>query len=106
MRMPFGKYAGQELEGLPTSYLLWVFRTRRTLPPGVRQAVWRILDGRGFAGPALADPPPGPFPDWSALIRQWYRGLVLDYHPDRGGPHEAMQIINEAHERLRKLAGL
>jgi curved DNA-binding protein CbpA len=40
------------------------------------------------------------------MIRQWYRGLVLDFHPDRGGSHEAMQAINEAHERLRKLAGL
>jgi curved DNA-binding protein CbpA len=30
----------------------------------------------------------------------WYRGLVLKYHPDRGGSHEAMVAINDAHERL------
>jgi curved DNA-binding protein CbpA len=37
------------------------------------------------------------------VIDRWYRGLVMDYHPDRGGSKEAMQAVNDAHDRLRKL---
>jgi hypothetical protein len=74
------------------------------LPPGLRQAVGQVLAGRGCTIPP--EPRPSAALDWSAVIRQWYRGLVLEYHPDRAGSHEAMQVINEAHQRLCKLVGL
>jgi hypothetical protein len=44
--------------------------------------------------------------DWPARISRWYRQLCLDFHPDRGGSKEAMQAINEAHERLKKALGI
>jgi hypothetical protein len=107
MRLSFGKHVGKELAEVPTPYLLWVIRARRSLDPALRQAIWRELGERGCTHSgweSAASAPPAP--DWAALIRQWYRGLVLDFHPDRGGCHEAMQAINEAHDRLRKLTGL
>ena len=103
MRMPFGKHAGKELTDIPTSYLLWTIRARRTLDPALRRAIRQVLGERGCAPGVEAQ---AATPDWSALIRQWYRGLVLDYHPDRGGSHLAMQAINEAHLRLSKLVGI
>lgn len=105
MQMPFGKHAGKSLSEIPTSYLLWVLRARRRLQPDLRQAIGQILAAQGC--PPVANGGMNPSsPDSLTVIRQWYRGLVLDYHPDRGGSQEAMQIINEAHERLRRLAGL
>jgi hypothetical protein len=108
MQMPFGKHAGKELAEVPTAYLLWILRARRHLDPALKLAIWRVLEDRGCSQPAAGDLPhrvPPPI-DWAWVIRQWYRGLVLDFHPDRGGSHAAMQAINEAHERLRKLVGL
>ncbi len=103
MQMPFGKHAGQAVAEVPTPYLLWVLRARRHLDPALRRAIREVLTARGCAlPPEAADPTP----DWAAVLRRWYRGLVLDYHPDRGGSHEAMRAINEAHDRLRKLVGL
>src|SRR5262249_37314367 len=45
--------------------------------------------------------------DWSGMIAKWYRGLALDYHPDRnGGDATPMKVINDAHGRLKKLVGV
>jgi hypothetical protein len=46
-----------------------------------------------------------PAPDLAEVLRTSYRQLVLDFHPDRGGSTEAMQAINEAYNRLRKIIG-
>jgi hypothetical protein len=108
MQMPFGKHTGKELEEIPTPYLQWILRGWRHLDPGLRRAMGRVLDERGCALPEAGphgNGGPTP-PNWAGLIRQWYRGLALDFHPDRGGSHEAMRAINEAYDRLRKLAGL
>jgi hypothetical protein len=105
MNMPFGKHAGKPLVEVPTPYLLWLLRARRHLDPALRLAIYRVLDERGLSYPMLDDHPQ-PLIDWPFVIRQWYRGLVLDYHPDRGGSHLAMQAINEAHLRLSKLVGI
>jgi hypothetical protein len=37
------------------------------------------------------------------IIRDWYHRLALRFHPDRGGTNEAMQIVNYAHDELRRL---
>src|SRR5262245_6043021 len=102
--MPFGKHAGSPLETNPTPYLLWVLRARRHLDPALRRAICGVLTARGCPVPPAADRPPPP--DWPAVIRRWYHELVLAFHPDRGGSHEAMKAINEAHDRLRRLVGL
>jgi curved DNA-binding protein CbpA len=40
------------------------------------------------------------------VVCRWYRDLALHFHPDRGGSNEAMQAINEANNRLRRMVGL
>jgi hypothetical protein len=113
--MPFGKYAGQRLDEVPTDYLLWALGEigprldRHGL--GLHQAIIdevRRRDGQtdpdtnawdaGVCGtlPARMQP----------LIARWYRNLVLRWHPDRGGSTQAMQAVNDAHDRLRQMVGV
>ena len=39
------------------------------------------------------------------IIRSWFRELSLRFHPDRGGSHDAMKALNEAHSRLKEMIG-
>jgi hypothetical protein len=97
-RMPFGRHKGRLIADVPTGYLQRMLDTIRDLRPSLRYDVEQELRRRDL------DPPPPV--QWSTIIKTWYRGLARDYHPDRGGAVEAMQAINEAHERLKKLAGV
>ena len=40
------------------------------------------------------------------VLTEAYRVLALKYHPDRGGSHEQMVAINDAHDLLRTLTGI
>ena len=97
-RMPWGKYKDQLLRDIPPKYLLYVLRSRRPLPPGLRREIRELL-GEEAAGVDQA-PSTG---DWQALLRRWHREMVLRFHPDRGGSHEAMAALNLAYERLKEL---
>jgi hypothetical protein len=103
--MPFGKHKGESLRDIPYDYLSWVLdnctRIDRWLRAAIRQELDRRLDDDGDPEPAY--PPPA---DLQNVVRAWYRRLVLKYHPDRGGSHEAMKAINDAHEQLKQLVGL
>ena len=50
-----------------------------------------------------ATAPTAPAADLAGLVSEWFRGLVRDFHPDRGGEVQVMQALNEAHVRLKKL---
>jgi hypothetical protein len=110
--LTFGKYVGQPLSQVPSSYLAWMLNELRGLDHRLRDAVRRELARRtGSRGQrtgegARANPEPGLPANLPAILRTWYHGLVMKYHPDRGGTKEAMQAINEANDRLRKLVGL
>jgi uncharacterized protein (DUF3820 family) len=52
--LPFGKYQGQPLGGVPVSYLHWLLKSCK-LSTGLRTAVTAELERRG-----LAPPPPPP----------------------------------------------
>jgi hypothetical protein len=97
--MPFGKHRGLPLEEVPDSYLMWIL-DNVTLDnrPSLREAIRLRL------GLPRTDSRTGANLD--GLVKSWYRRLSMDFHPDRGGSHEAMIAINEAHERLRKLLGM
>ena len=63
------------------------------LSPTLREAIGRRLgvsQGTGWE----ASPP-----DWEEVLRTWYRQLVLNFHPDRGGS-------TKAYHRLRTMVGL
>ena len=106
-RYPFGKHKGQRLGDIPTSYLVWALANVRRLDPGLRKAIEQELDERNPAEPnATHAEANGSAIAWESVLATWFRGLVKDYHPDRGGSVEVMQAINEAHQRLKKLVGL
>jgi len=103
--MPWGKHKGQELRDIPQDYLLWVLRKADKCDPYLKRAIEQRL---GFV-----DPPPPPPPTQTTtngvtveqIIRAWHRAMTKKYHPDRGGTHEQMLVVNEGAELLRKLSG-
>jgi hypothetical protein len=106
MRMPFGKYKGLPLKTVPTGYLCWLL-SECDLSAWLKRAVEDELDYRAgefrpSERPAEANVPAS----LSRIVQQWYRGLVMDYHPDRGGDTKAMQAINDAFDRLKKMTGI
>jgi hypothetical protein len=110
-RLPFGKYKGRRLEDVPTGYLVWVVNHVDRLDPYLRRAIEHELDDRNPAEAGANSNErhagDGSLPAaWSGIITTWYRQLVRDYHPDRGGSVEVMAALNEANDRLRKLLGV
>jgi hypothetical protein len=99
----FGKHQGRRIADTPTGYLHWVFDNCTDLYPDFREMIRQELarragdhaqgaSDRATAGTSLTDP----------VISEFFRLLSLKYHPDRGGTHEQMLVVNEARE-LREL---
>jgi hypothetical protein len=123
-RFDFGKHRGLLVEEVPTGYLRWCVRECENIKPWLRQAVQAELDRReaaqadarrqednarrreaGTAPGTGATPGASPPAQWAALVARWYRELALAYHPDRGGSHEQMLVVQDAYQRLKKLTG-
>ena len=116
----FGKHRGQRVADVASGYLTWVVCECLRIRPGLLHAVVGELRRRDEDVDALLreradaerhrregvaqDAAPRPA-DICSIIDRWYRQLVLDHHPDRGGSHEAMVAINDAHERLLAMLG-
>src|SRR5262245_39856204 len=110
--LTFGKFKGRRPDEIPTDYLVWCVNELDGRKPYLRHAIEEELDRRDYEAQRRRyeqqeyrppDPPPGtPLVDVGRAVGEWYRGLTLKYHPDRGGTHEQMLVVNEAHERLRK----
>ena len=101
VRMPFGKHKGKTLDEIPGDYLMWVLdNTNLDNRPTLKEAI-RARLGLAPTGKASTSGS-----DLEASIKVWFRGLALDFHPDRRGSTEGMIAINEAHHRLRKILKL
>jgi len=100
MRMPFGRHQGKELEDVPLDYLTWALTSDYVARRPVFKRVLENEIDRRINPP----PPPSSGPNVDILIKKWYRECARVYHPDSGGSHEAMKAINDAHERLKRLA--
>lgn len=108
--MPFGKYAGVELEFVPESYLYWVLDNCHNAYPSLLNAI------RVRLGVAEKSPPrrgrsghPPPEPGVARLraavleaVKRWHRKQGVRHHPDRGGSTEVMQAINDVTDELTK----
>jgi hypothetical protein len=104
VRFPFGRYKGQCVQDVPTSYLKWAWTTIENLKEPLRSAVRHELRSRGAR---LDDSPPNgkpmPASALQPIIQTWYRRLCLQYHPDRGGSDTAMRVVNNARDLLMEL---
>ena len=113
MRMPFGKYLGEELSQLPLEYLQWLAENV-DLYGRLRQAVERELRNRQTYWRRQAAEPPPPVDGVSvrvergdtALFREMvdagFKALARKHHPDVGGDTATMQHVNRVAERLRQ----
>lgn len=55
MKMPFGKYKGQDLEDIPDGYLQWVAENVTTHAPLVKEAEAQLTMRKGEGVPAKRD---------------------------------------------------
>jgi hypothetical protein len=104
--MPWGKYRGQQIAAIPTSYLVWVAENCRDVSPWLMRAICEEIRSR------LPDadepewqprPTPAPTAGMKEIVQRWFREQAMKHHPDRGGDTKVMQAINEAHDRLKEL---
>jgi hypothetical protein len=96
MRMPFGKYYGEDVRSIPHDYLRWILENVVLRTHGLEEEIRAVLSGEDS---------PGSSPDrddghWWATIR-----LCLRFHPDRGGDPSAMIAINAFMDELEKEIG-
>jgi hypothetical protein len=107
--MDFGKHCGRRVSEVPTSYLRWVIREATEISPWLRRCIQDEVARRDGGRHDTPQPPPrqsGAMVNIGEVVRQWWREMALRYHPDRGGSTEVMQALNNAHQRLRELAGI
>ena len=106
MRMPWGKFRGEDLGDVPASYLAWAVE-EATISRDLRTAIRDEL-ARRFS---LASPPPpgnesiptALRPIAQELVKAGFRRLALVHHPDHGGSVDSMRLVLEASRALEVL---
>jgi hypothetical protein len=120
--MPFGKYCGGEVNELPESYLMWLWRNA-TLFGVLLYEIARILERdpsehericrerreresqrehRAYSSSASGFDI-GPEKElFAEVINVGYRTLAIRLHPDHGGDGETMRRLNRAIGGWRK----
>jgi hypothetical protein len=100
--MPFGKYEGQFMEEIPSSYLEWVltFAYSEWLKDGIEEEL-----GQREKEPDIRDTPSQDNMREHALkiISSGRKAQMHKHHPDAGGTDEAAQGVNLAHDWLQLL---
>ncbi len=99
MKMPFGKYKGQEVDGLAPDYLWWLWNNielKGRLREEVYQLIWERKDEERPCVPGQVQ---GNF----ECVRRIYHELCHKYHPDKGGNNAAMAAVNEFYTKVSKL---
>jgi hypothetical protein len=106
MQLNFGKYRGERLEDIPTSYLQWLATKSTNVDKSIRDAAVRELIVRDVmprterrrsqeTKPSkLPDLPPVPLTMLSEIVAAGRRSLAFNSHPDRGGDQDRMKAIN------------
>jgi len=107
--MPFGKYKGRPLATLPDGYLVWLTGLsdlREPLASEIAREIERRAYERSASSPSY--PSPCPSPELAGeLITAGFKTLAKRLHPDAGGNHEKMLLLNNTAEWLRsRLRGL
>jgi hypothetical protein len=98
MKMPFGKFRGNDLADLPDKYLDWLLFEIELREP-LRSAVQREYSTResGFSIPETSDTLD------ADKVKKIYRNLARQYHPDIiGGTGDVMKGINIFYEAIKQ----
>lgn len=105
MKMPFGKFKGEEVEDIPEGYLFWLWDNVELRTP-LLEAVADVL-GIGRQSPPSENKklPPIDMDIAIELVRVGFRQLAKQFHPDVGGSDEKMRKLNAAHEFLKARLG-
>ena len=108
MRFPWGRYRGEAVRAVPSSYLVWAFENA-TLSPDLCRAIQAELacryppppprDRNGQDGPLRATL----HPMAARLLRAGLRALAQVHHPDHGGDDATMRAVLETYRGLRTL---
>jgi hypothetical protein len=105
MRFPWGRYRGEDVRAVPSSYLVWAFENA-TLSPDLSRAIQAELAdryppppsryGNGQNGPLRATL----HPLATRLLRAGLRALAQVHHPDHGGDDVTMRAVLETYQGL------
>jgi uncharacterized protein (DUF3820 family) len=98
MRFPWGRYRGENVRDVPSSYLVWCVENA-TLTLDQRAAIQMELAQRFPPPPLRADLRPMA----TRLLRTGFRTLAQVHHPDHGGDDATMRAVHETYEALRTL---
>jgi hypothetical protein len=109
--MPFGKYKGVPLRRLPDAYLCWLrdlpdlreplrLRVEREYQRRIRP---RTRPWRGAPPACAAAVAPALRATALQIIGRGFRVAAHDAHPDHGGTHEAMLVLQAARAALEAL---
>jgi Putative quorum-sensing-regulated virulence factor len=98
--MPFGKYRGRPLADIPDAYVHWLASLQNLREP-LRAAVHREAQRRRHAESTRTLLPVAALPIAHELITAGYRVLTKTSHPDVGGDHPRMVLLNATVTWLR-----
>jgi len=106
MRMPWGKFKGEDLEDIESSYLLWVLENCE-IKPGLEVAIHAELRDRfgGIAAPAPEKLDKRHRPMAQEILKAGYRAVLQRVHPDHGGKHDDTIAVQAAYEALASYVG-
>jgi hypothetical protein len=121
MTMPWGKYKGEDIHAIPTSYLGWVIEEANNLGPALRHAILTELCARYGERQDRDEPrervvyrdrivyesrvPAKDRAMATEIVTAGFRACLHRYHPDKGGSHDKTIRLTEARDALLKLLG-
>lgn len=108
MRIPWGKYRGQDLTEIPLSYLVWLLEEAENLKPFLREAIREEVGRRlGFHKPQQPLVVRVDGLDEEKLLAKlnaWWRSALLKAHPDKEtGDVRIAQQINRIRDDLEEI---
>lgn len=104
--MPFGKHKGKELKDVPRSYLHWVWENLDIKHDELNECLESLFGDGDEVEAEVEDNEPcgnGKVIDIEKISKIWLVKMSNKYHPDRGGNHEQMIVVNEGIDLLKRL---
>lgn len=100
MKIPFGKFKGEDVSYLPDEYLWWLFGQNFLKPPLNEVVRDETMQRWPEKFESLPDKQSGTRPDMKQAVQSVFRELANTFHPDHGGNTEAMKALNLFREKI------